>query len=389
MKRINKLALFGSLLATSMVGYKLIQNYEALTLFHPKKRIHRFQHMNEVMPSRALTPPTKPFYFDRDEITKPITYTYKSKTKDLGSFLAQTTTTGFIVIQDDKIRYETYRLGSTSSSTFTSWSVAKSMISSLIGILLEEGLIKSIKDPITDYVPQLRHSGYDNVPIEHILFMGSGVRFNEDYSSPTSDIKRVFQQTLALNQSIDHYMSKLTSERTSGKLYKYVSMDTQALGMLIKCVTGMQPSMYFEEKIWKKIGTTGDAFWNGDRQGNDYTFCGFNGTLKDYAKFGRLFLHEGNWEGESIVPSAWVKESTTIDATRSLRKQKNLGYQYQWWVPYKENEDYLALGVWGQFLYIHPKSKTIIVKTSVDPDFEKHEMETIGLFREIATNSLD
>ncbi|MFB4158328.1 serine hydrolase domain-containing protein [Geomicrobium sp. JSM 1781026] len=372
--------------SVAIVGYKAIQNWKAATLFSEHSRIERFQHMNEVMPSNLVKTsetPSQAFENATTQVNK--SYLYKGKEQTLDHFLNKTTTTGFIVIKDNQILLEEYLHGSDEHTRFTSWSVAKSMVSALIGIAVDEGKIQSIQDPVDQYVPELANSAYRNVPIEHVLLMASGVRFNEDYSHPLSDIRKLFYSTLVFNQSIDNYVQSLSSNRLSGTMYRYASVDTQVLGMVLREATGVQPSEYFSQKIWKKIDAERDGYWNTDRKGNDLSFCGFSATLRDYARFGQLYLQQGKWNEEQIIPADWVSASTQIGDT-SLRKQPSLGYQYQWWIPHQENKDYLAMGVWGQFIYVHPEKQTVIVKTSVDPDFEKHEKETIEVFRHLAEN---
>ncbi|KMK77522.1 serine hydrolase domain-containing protein [Alkalihalobacillus pseudalcaliphilus] len=386
MKKRTKLGLGAGITLSAFAAYKVFQNYQALTLFHPTKRVERFQHMDKVMPFREIEPSKQPFQFTENLDSKILTYTYKGNTRSVDSFLEQSETTGFLFIQDDQVLYETYRLGSKPTSTFTSWSVAKSMVSAMVGVALEEGLIKSIEEPIGRYVPELNHSGYGDVSIKNVLLMSSGVRFNEEYANKKSDIQQIFYQALLWDQSADRFMKKLKNESGAGERFHYISSDTQALGMLIRNVTGRQPSRYFEEKIWKQIGTENRAFWSQDRKGNDFSFCGFNATLRDYAKFGRLFCQEGKWEEEQLVSNEWVRQSTTIHQD-SLLTGRDSGYQYQWWVPYRDNQDFLALGVWGQFLYVHPKTRTIIVKTSADPDYSINEQETIALLRSLATST--
>ncbi|MBB6448391.1 CubicO group peptidase (beta-lactamase class C family) [Geomicrobium halophilum] len=384
MGKLKKASAIGFTAAALYTVTQAAKNWNALTLFHEHKRAHHFRHMDQVLPSATIRRAEKPFSFQENisSFTLPDTYSFKGETKRLNNWLADTDTTGFLVIKDDEIISESYFQGSDRTSKFTSWSMAKSVISAMIGIAIAEGRISSIHDPITDYVPELTGSGYENVPIEHALMMASGVHFNENYHQIFSDIKQVFYHILIFNRSIDHYMKKIKSSRPSGERFAYVSMDTQVLGMIIRNVTGMEPSQYLERKIWQEIGTEYDAFWNQDRLGTDLSFCGLNATLRDYAKIGRLYQQKGYWLGKQIIPQYWVEASTTSTAAH-LKDNQTLGYQYQWWVPHHENKDFLAIGIWGQYIYVHPDQNTIIVKTSIDADFEDHELETIAVFREI------
>jgi CubicO group peptidase (beta-lactamase class C family) len=208
--------------------------------------------------------------------------------------------------------------------------------------------------------------------------MSSGVRFDEDYAEFHSDINRM-GRTIALGNSINEFAASLKSERKPGEYHHYVSMDTQVLGMVLQQTTGMTPAAYLEEKIWKKIGMQSNAKWLVDDYGMELVFGTLNVTLRDYARFGRLFMNQGNWSGEQIVPAQWVKDSTTPDGPHlqpgknPLSSSRN-GYGYQWWIPETPKNDFMALGVHGQYIYINPGKRVVIVKNSADP-FWKSEQE--------------
>jgi len=247
---------------------------------------------------------------------------------------------------------------------------------------------------ITDYIPKLKGSGYEGVPIKHVLQMSSGVKFDEVYNDMFSDINLMFYKVFGCGQPIYDYIAGLGSEHPSGETSYYRSCDTQALGMLVSAVTGKSASAYLEEKIWGKIGMEYDALWSTDNNGAELTFAFLNAALRDYAKFGRLFLRNGNWDGEQIVSEEWVRESVTPDNPNLKPGKKpegyetfgNFGYQYQWWIPDNPDGEYMAIGVWGQYIYVYPKEDMVIVKTSVDPDFYKNDDETVAVFRSIAAH---
>jgi CubicO group peptidase (beta-lactamase class C family) len=324
------------------------------------------------------------------------TYLFKGETKSVEKFLDETVTTGFLVVKNDSIVSERYFRGDSESSLNTSMSVAKSFVSALVGIAIDEGLISGVDRAISDYVPKLRGSGYDGVPIKDVLQMSSGVKFNEEYDDPFSDINTMFWKVFGMGQPIDDYIAALRSEVPAGTTSYYRSSDTQALGMLLAAVTGKPVSAYLEEKVWSRIGMEYDAFWCTDLHGTELSFAFLNAALRDYAKFGRLFLHYGNWNGEQIVSEKWVRESVTPDNPNLQPGPKpegyetfgNLGYQYQWWVPEDSDGEFFADGVWGQYIYVYPKENLVVVKTSVDPHFAdndyEHDDETVALCRSIA-----
>jgi hypothetical protein len=299
-----------------------------------------------------------------------------------------------IILKDNKIAFEEYWLGNNGNTKTVSWSVAKSMISALIGIAIDEGLIKGVYDPVTDYVPFLKGTGYGNVPIKHVLQMSSGIGFNEDYGDFNSDINRLGRM-LALNTPIDEFVASLKNIREPGTYNQYVSMDTQVLSMVLREATGQTITEYMEEKLWKKIGTESDGYWLIDNKGVEIVFGCFNAVLRDYARFGLLYLNEGQWNGETVVPADWVKASVAPDAPH-LQPGNNplsfwvLGYGYQWWVPENPEGDFLAVGVAGQYIYVHPAHRLVIAKTSAYGDYKidgrDKILQTIAMFRAIVRN---
>ena len=379
----------------------LRQVWQIHTFFDEDKRIERFRHLERIMPVRHIRRSGPTYDFERDMRELNTAYDYNGENRSVAEFLDHTVTTGLLVVKDDRIVAERYFHGNTEDSLNTSMSVVKSFVSALVGIAIDEGLISGVNRPITDYVPQLRGSGYDGVPIKHVLQMSSGVKFDEVYEDFFSDINMLFYKVFGFGQSINTYMASLKPEHPSGETSYYRSCDTQALGMLVSEVTGKTLSAYLEEKIWSKIGMEYDAFWCTDAHGTELAFAFLNAAVRDYAKFGMLYLHDGNWNGEQIVPASWVRESVVPDNPNLQPGKKpeaywtftTFGYQYQWWIPDDPDGEFLAIGVWGQYIYVYPKKNLVIVKTSVDPrfadnDFE-HDDETVAMFRSIAAHLSD
>lgn len=363
-----------------------------LTLFDSGKRVEKFRHLAEIFPSRPVHRSGTAFQFLRAPRELDVSFKYGGTTYRLDEFLQRTITSGLLVVKDDRIVTERYRLGATEDSRLTSFSVAKSFVSALVGIAIDEGRIASVDRPVTDYVPELNGSGYEGVPIKHILQMSSGVHFDEDYAAWSSDISIMFAKSFVLGSPINAYAQSLHSERHSGEAFNYISVDTQVLGMLLVHATGKPLATYLEEKIWAPLGMEHDAAWVTDRLGSDgmeYAFCCLNATLRDYAKFGRLYLRGGDWDGRRVVPEHWVRESVVPDTPYLIHSGAytpdwTIGYQYQWWVPEGSDGEFMAIGVWGQYIYVNPRRNVIIVKTAVDPDFDARDMENLTAFRAIA-----
>jgi len=307
------------------------------------------------------------------------------------ALLDDTWTTGLVVLKEGVIVCEEYFRGNDEASQVISWSVAKSFVSALIGIAVEEGHIKDIHEPVTDYVEFLKGSGYDGVSIKDVLQMSSGIRFKEDYGDFFSDINRM-GRTIALNSSLDKFIASLKRDRPPGTYHHYMSPDTQVLGVLLEQSTGRTLTEYLEENIWQRIGMEADAYWLVDGRERELAFGGLNAVLRDFARFGLLYLNAGRWKDEQIVPAEWIRTSVTPDAPHLIPGENPasgslFGYGYQWWLPQDPEGDFVAIGVYNQFIYIHPVHRVVIVKSSAYPYYnegDQKEMETIAAFRTIA-----
>ncbi len=354
------------------------------SLFDEPEIVENFRSMPDYCSYHLVKKGEKEYRFAEAHRQLPEKFVFKNKTYMVKDLLASTWTTGLIVLKDDKICFEEYYLGNSKDSLNISWSVGKSFVSALIGIAIHEGYIKGVDVIVSDYVPELKGSGYDGVRLKDVLQMSSGVGFDEDYSAFFSDINRM-GRTIAMGNSINEFAASLERERKPGTYNHYVSMDTQVLGMLLKAATKKTPSQYLEEKIWKKIGMQADAKWLVDDMDMELVFGTLNITLRDYARFGKLYAHLGNWEGEQVVPKEWVLESITPDAPhvmpgkRPLLSSYKMGYGYQWWIPEHPKGDFMGLGVYGQYLYVNPIKNVVIVKLSANPDWtvdlESNEVE--------------
>ena len=270
--------------------------------------------------------------------------------------------------------------------------MGKSMLSCLFGIAIQEGTIRSIDDLVTDYAPELVGSGYDGVILKDVLQMSSGVRFDEDYGNVFSDI-HAFGRSLALGSSINALAKKLPKQRPPATYNHYNSMDTQVLGIVltnaISKVGFANLTQYLQEKVWSKGGFEDDLYWLLDNETNQMEIAvgTMNARTRDYARFGWLYLNQGKSpvDGTSIVNSEWVRQSVTPDAPHLMPGKNNIsdyeyGYGLQWWVLGKEGAptevagDYLAAGVYNQFIYVNPQENIVIARNSAYPDFDTDEI---------------
>ncbi|MFZ0658928.1 MAG: serine hydrolase [Candidatus Binataceae bacterium] len=347
-------------------------------ILSPANRVQAFRTMDTVFPYHVIARGGPVAALPGVGQPLHVTYNFKGKSRTLDDLLARSRTQGFLVIKDGKIVDERYFNGADDKTRFTSWSVAKSFTSTLVGLALADGKIKSLDDPVTDYLPELKGSGYDGVPIKDILEMSSGVKFNEEYGNLSSDVQIMWNKTMTENsETLDEYAKTLGREEKPGTKFVYRSIDTGVLGLLVKRVTGMPMATMLSQRIWKPLGMEQDATWLTDGPGPDATeagYCCINATLRDYGRFGLLFAHGGKIGDRQIVPASWIEAVTNPQGPQvgwgSLFPGDPGAYGYQWWLMYPgEGHAYSAEGVFFQFIYVSPKYNMVIVKTSAYDDF--------------------
>jgi len=297
-----------------------------------------------------------------------------------------------MVIKDGNILSEQYFRGSDKDTRHILMSVTKSVVSLMVGVALESGLIKSLDDPVDSYAPELKRGGYAGVTVKNVLQMSSGVRWNEDYGDLNSDVVQYIVSILL--GSVDEFTAKLPKERAQGIYNKYASADTQVLGMVLTGATGKPLPELLREHLWSKLGVEQDAWWLVDTTGQAAAAGGLNASLRDMGRIGLLYLNRGKtFSGQSVVSEDWIKASVTPDAPHLMPGKKPtsdwvLGYGYQWWIPQNPEDDYSAIGIFGQFIYVYPRRGVVIVKTSAYDDYfesgEKMELESLEVFRALA-----
>lgn len=307
-------------------------------------------------PSRNIASPDKPFQFQTTPLKKsPKQISFKGKEMSFDDFLHRTSTVAFLIIQRDTILYENYLRRHDEQSIVPSFSMAKSIVSILIGIALEEGYIQSLMEPITNYIPELIPNGFEKVRIEHLLQMTSGLKFNEGYANPFGDVATFYYGT-----NLRKAITKMKLKHAPGAQFEYVSGNTQLLGLVLERALGDKTvSAYLEEKIWQPLGMEFPATWSVDRKKEslEKAFCCLNARARDFAKIGRLYLKKGDWNGKRIISPEWVTQSTKVDTSNGSA----WFYQYQWWLPTKHG-DFTARGILGQYIYVHPEKELIIVR---------------------------
>ncbi len=385
------------------LGVKLKPRFDrasmVASLFTGAEQDRNFNRAHTLFPSAEMPASASPTVWpEGGPLALPATFTHEGVDYDTADFLALTDTSALLVLHDGAVIHEEYFLTGGPDVPWISMSVAKSFVSALIGIAISEGHIRSIEEPVTDYVPDLAGSAYDGVSIKDVLQMSSGAAWNEDYSDPESDINR-FGRIFALGGSLNEFAATLTRDNEPGTFNRYNSTDTQVLGMLLVSATGRSIADYMTEKLWTPLGASYPAYWLLDADDMEMAFGGMNATARDYARLGELYRLGGQWQGEQIVPADWVRASVTPDAPHLMPGDNpasdfGLGYGYQWWIPEGDRGEFTAIGVYNQFVFVDPTAGMVIVKLSASSDYGAteddsgyREFETIELFREIVRSA--
>ena len=359
------------------------------SLFREDLRVENFRHLDRIFPYKTLRKAARVSEFPREEKPLALDYPFKGETRNLDEFLVRVNATGLLVLKDGKIVHERYLRGADQSSRLTSWSMAKSVVSTLIGLAKAQGKIRSLQDKVSVYVPELAGSAYGDARIVDLLQMSSGVRFAEVYADKASDINVLFYKVFLAGQSINQAVANRPFEREPGTKFHYISSDTQVLTWVLAKAVGKSLAEFAQEQLWDPLGMESDAWWSTDFHGAELGYCCLNAVLRDYGRFGQLYLQQGVWGGKALLPEGWVREATR-PSRPSLQPGSNgtgdalRGYQYQFWVPLDHDREFFAAGIWGQYIWVSEKDNVVIVRTSVDPVWNRNLAETIVVNREIA-----
>lgn len=275
---------------------------------------------------------------------------------DVDAFMAGQRSAAVVVLHDGKLRLERYGLGFDAAGRWTSFSVAKSMTSTLVGAAIRDGHIKSMDDKVSDYIPQMKGSAYDDVSIRQLLTMTSGVRWNEDYGDPNSDVARFNNHKPEAGvDALVSYMRQLPRVAPAGTRWHYSTGETNLVGVLLNQATKKPLATYLSEKIWVPAGMEYPATWILSKTGQEISGCCIQASPRDFARMGQFVMNGAKVNGQSIVPDGWLAEATT---TRMPIGLADRGYGYQWWT-YADGS-YSARGIFGQGIFIDPKRKLVV-----------------------------
>lgn len=279
---------------------------------------------------------------------------------DLDAYLLSQNAAGLVILQDGKIRVERYGNGFTPEGRWTSFSVAKSLTSTLVGAAIADGYIDNLDDPVAKYIPDLAGSPYDDVTVAQLLTMTSGVGWNEDYEDPASDVALFDKQAAEPGKSgIVTYMRTLDRAHPPGEVWNYSTGETNLIGVLVSEATGKEVSAYLSEKIWAPYGMEQDATWLLGQDGHEISGCCIQAATRDYARFGQFILDGGLVDGGPILPSDWLPSATLKQADIG---EAGYGYGFQWWT--WDDGSYMADGIFGQGIFIDPARNLIIASNA-------------------------
>ncbi|HEY6816365.1 MAG TPA: serine hydrolase [Croceibacterium sp.] len=313
---------------------------------------------------------------------------FGGETRDYERFAEDTYTNALLVIRDGRIVFEDYRNRSDAATRFIGFSMSKTITAMLVGIALEQGKIALLDDPVTRYLPELHGSGYDGVTLRQVLQMRSGVDYQEryDFGANPSFAGRLHEQAIVLNRMRFADGARETRQANApGNTFNYSTLDTFVIGWVLERATGTELARFTEANLWGPLGTESPGFWLADGPpgaGRELSGMGFNATLRDFGRLGQLMLDGGRRGEKQILPAGWVEQMTRMVPTG----QPMPGYGLFTWQVDDEPGAYSAVGLAGQYIYVHPQSRTVIVKLSYYPPAEPAHVrpETTAFFKAVA-----
>ncbi len=344
---------------------------EEFLFWAPQQQVAGYRNTVKIFPTRVIEAAESVRELpvgglDLDELQ----FVFKGKPLTIDEFLSRQNVAGLLVIKNGEIAFERYRLGNTEDSIWVSFSVSKSVTSMLVGAAIRDGYIESVDEKVTDYLPRLKGSSYDQSSIRDLLHMSSGVRWNEDYADRQSDLNRLNSDSDGFTTlHVYEYLRHLPRDAEPGEVFNYNTAETNLVGTLLRSAIGNNLSTYLQEKIWQPYGMEADANWMlSESGGGEAGGCCISATLRDYGRLGLFAMGGGRLaDGTEVLAEDWMEEST--------RPSKGYeGYGYLWWL--NEDGSFRASGIFGQGIYINSAEDVVIAMHSAraiadnKPDWE-------------------
>lgn len=331
----------------------------------PELAVNTFRNIDRLFPTRRIPHAAKPWPLPSAAAPLgDVSFTDRGIAHHLEDYLELNRVAGLLVLDHGRIALERYRFGNGPRTRWMSMSIAKSITSTLIGAAVKQGAIASLFDSVTHYVPALGGSAYDGVTIRDVLMMASGVRWNETYTDPRSDRRRLLEAQISqISGSALAVMRSLPRAAAPGAVNNYNTGETQVAGLVLRSAVGQPLAAYLGDRIWSRFGMEADAnWWLDSPDGDEIGGSGISATLRDYGRFGLFMLANGVAAGDSILPAGWVAEATT---PKTLGNGMPLDYGYLWWTAptaaAHRDGAFAAEGIYGQFLYVNPAAQVVIV----------------------------
>jgi len=323
----------------------------------PDLQVQTFRNIDRLFPTRVVERGERVYPLrGRETQLENFRFTADGKTYDLYDYLSLNRVSGLLVIKNGEIAFERYFLGNSDETRWMSMSVVKSITAALVGAAIKDGHIRSIDDLVVDYLPQFKGSAYDGVSVRQLLQMTSGVAWNETYTDPASDRRKMLEAQIAQKPgAILDLMAGLERSAEPGRRWNYSTGETHIAGALVRAATGKNLADYLSEKIWARMGMEADATWWLESPGGlEVGGSGLSATLRDYGRFGMFMLHGGVIDGEATLPIGWMDEASTP----KIVDGETVEYGYMLW-PLRD-QAYAAVGIFGQFVYVNPRKDLVV-----------------------------
>ncbi len=337
----------------------------------PALAVNTFRNIDRLFPTRTVSGSSHPLPLPRAAVLlTDVRFSDQGREYDLDTYLKLNRIAAILILHDGRVKLERYRFGNTDRTRWMSMSVAKSITSTLVGAALKEGYISSLSDPVTRYVPALVGTAYDSVSVRDVLMMASGVRWNETYSDPSSDRRRLLDAQISqVPGSALAIMKSLPRAAAPGTRSNYNTGETQVLAEVLRAAVRRPLATYLSERVWSTFGMEADAnWWLDSPDGTEIGGSGFSATLRDYGRFGLFVLGGGVAAGDSILPVGWVREATT---PKTLRDGSPVDYGYLWWTGVtpasRRDGAFMAIGIHGQYLYVNPTANIVVAVWGARP----------------------
>lgn len=351
----------------------------------PADRTDVFTHYDKIFPVDLLTPSAHPRVYAR--AVRPVeglTYEFEGRTTTIGDYMARANVDSLMVLSKGKVVFETYRNGTGPETSHSIWSASKSYTITILGIAMKEGVIKSLDDTVETYAPQFKGTAYGPVPLRYVAMMSSGVQFFHDKGKPNRNDMYV---ALLGGKNLDDFAASLGTRVPPGTDFNYLATDTHVLSAAIRGAYGKRYVDIVQEKLWGPAGFSGPASWSKHAVGPagvSFGHCCLQLRLQDFAHLGQLYLDGLVVDGKPLAPKGWIDLVTHPRAPFQEPGDKARGYAMQFWVPKDYQDEAMALGAFGQLMWVDRKRGVVIAQLAANPDNTPSEAEENAAFRAIA-----